>query len=329
MKTLLRSCLACGLALLMATLAIQGAHAGAAPAGKEIVYLSAKQDLPFWATLAKGAASVAAARGYRYRTLDSRLDGATQLQHAREAIGQGVAGILISPTDSQTAPEVLELARKAGVPVVIADIGTNGGQYASYVKSDNYRGAYDVGAALAQALKDKGWSGEPYAMVTISLARKNGQDRTNGFRDAMKDAGIVREAGLRQMQDYSSGETEAYLRDMLAAAPSLRSAFIETDQPTMGALQALKSMKKQNDLLLASFDAMPDVAALLKSGPLVAVGMQQPYLMGEKAAGALLDAIEGHTPPKQILVPILVATGRNIGQLMPVAARTVFGQDSK
>ena len=328
MKTALRNCLAWSLAMC----AIWGADGGVdarAAAGKEIVYLSAKLDLPFWATLGKGAASVAAARGYSYRALDSQLNGETQLQHAREAIAHGVAGIVISPTDSQTAPAVLELARKAGVPVVIADIGTNGGQYASYVKSDNYRGAYDVGVALAQALKDKGWTGDPYAMVTISLARKNGQDRTNGFRDAMRDAGIVREAGLRQMQDYSADETAAFIKDMVGATPSLRSVFIETDQPTMGALQALKAMHRQRELLLASFDAMPDVEELLKTGPLVAVGMQQPYLMGEKAAGALADAIEGRTPPKQILVPILVATGRNIGQLMPVAAKTVFGHDAR
>ncbi len=325
MTTLLRSCLACGLAVL----ALCCAEPRAAGAGKEIVYLSAKADLPFWDTLGKGVAAVAAARGYGFRVLDSQLNGDTQLLHARETIAHGVAGIVISPTDSQTAPAVLELARKAGVPVVIADIGTNGGQYASYVKSDNYRGAYEVGVALAQALKDKGWGGEPYAMVTISLARKNGQDRTNGFRDAMRDAGIVREAGLRQMQNYSADETAAFIKDMVGATPSLRSIFIETDQPTMGALQALKGIRKQNDLLLASFDAMPEVAALLKTGPLVAVGMQQPYLMGERSAGALLDAVEGHPPPKQILVPILVATGKNIVQLMPVAAKTVFGQESR
>ncbi len=310
-----------GLAALAPTLA------GAA--NKDIVYLSAKLDLPFWRTLGQGVHDVALAQGYNYRALDSKLNGQTQLQNARDAIAKGVAGIVISPTDSQTAPGVLELARKAGVPVVIADIGTNGGQYVSYVKSDNYRGAYDVGMALAAALKEKGWQDAPYALVTISLARKNGQDRTNGFRDAMKEAGMGKEAALRQMQSYSADETTQYVHDMLAAAPTLRSMFIETDQPTMGALQALKTEKKQGDLLIGSFDAMPDVAELLKSGPLVAVGMQQPYLMGEKAAEALLASIHGATPAKQILVPILVATTKNIKQLMPIANKTVFGIELK
>ena len=106
-----------------------------------------------------------------------------------KASGGKPAAIVISPTDSKTAPEVLDAASKAGVPVVIADVGTNGGDYVTYVKSDNYRGAYDVGSELAAAFKEKGWNADPFALITISLARKNGQDRTNGFRDAMKDAG--------------------------------------------------------------------------------------------------------------------------------------------
>ncbi|HAT34010.1 MAG TPA: ribose ABC transporter substrate-binding protein [Janthinobacterium sp.] len=298
-----------------------------AAAGKEIVYISAKLDLPFWTTLGKGAASVFVASGYTYREVDSALSAQTQLQNAQDAIRRGVAGIVISPIDSQTAPQVLELARVAGIPVVIADVGTNGGQYVSYVKSDNYRGAYDVGTALALVLKERGWQGDPFAMVTISLARKNGQDRSNGFRDAMKDAGIAREAGLRQMQTYSSEETAGFVKDILAKAPDVRSIFVETDQPTMGALQALKGDRKQ--VLVGSFDAMPEVAELLKTGPLVAVGMQQPYLMGVKAAEALLASLRGQLPAKQIMVPILVATKKNIISLMPTANKTVFGIDAK
>ena len=304
-------------------------YSDADAAGREIVYITAKLDLPFWGTIGKGVESVALANGYTFRVMDSQLDPHTQLQNAHDAIAHGVAGIVISPVDSQTAPEVLELARKAAVPVVIADIGTNSGQYVSYIKSDNYRGAYEVGTAVAAALKEKGWQGDPFALVTISLARKNGQDRTNGFRDAMKDAGITHEGGLRQMQNYSAEETGGFVKSLLAATPRVRSIFIETDQPTVGALQAIKAARKQNDVLIGSFDAMPEVAELLKTGPLVACGMQQPYLMGVKSAEALVESLHGKTPAKQIVVPILVATSKNIEQLMPTVNKSVFGIDCR
>ncbi|MEJ6003076.1 substrate-binding domain-containing protein [Paucibacter soli] len=321
-----RSCFAAA-ALMLALAWLPGqASQAAAP---RIVYLTAKLDLPFWATMGRGIRSVVQAQGYAYEELDSRLDPQLQLHHARELIAQGVAGIIISPTDSASAPAVLKLAQQAHVPVVIADIGTQGGEYLSYVKSDNYRGAYDVGATLAAAMKERGWQASPYALITISLARKNGQDRTNGFRDAMREAGVGQEAGLRQMRDYSAAETRGYVTELLAATPQLRALFIQTDQPVDGALQALQAMRpprKPGELLLASFDAMPEVEALLRSGTLVAVGMQQPYLMGGRAAEALLMGLRGERPPKQILVPIMVGTGKNIHELMPLVNKNVFGR---
>lgn len=317
--------LLCACLMMAAPLVPQQARA----AGKQIVYITAKLGLPFWATLGKGVQAVAEASGYDYSVMDSNLSGQTQLENTRAAIARGVVGIVLSPVDSKTAPAVLDLAMKAKVPVVIADIGTNGGDYVSYVKSDNYRGAYEVGTAVAAALKEKGWAGQPYALITISLARKNGQDRTTGFRDAMAEARVGKEVALRQMQNYSFEETEQYVKDILAAAPNVRSFFIETDQPTMGALQALKTLKKSGEVVIGNFDAMPEVAQLLKGGTLVACGMQQPYLMGNKSAQALIDYLRGETPPKQIQVPILVATSRNIDKLIHIANKTVFGRDTK
>ncbi|QEL57827.1 substrate-binding domain-containing protein [Chromobacterium paludis] len=305
----------------MAAACMASASSGAA----EIVYITAKADLPFWDTVGKGVKSVADANGYTFSELDSKLSGDAQLANVRQAIERKAAGIVISPTNSQTAEEALAAAKKAGIPVAIADIGTNGGDYVSFVKSDNYRGAYDVGAELAAALKARKANGV-YAMITIELSRKNGQDRSNGFRDAMTDAGFPAEVALKQMKDYSAAETYRYTKDVLAAHPDVRGFFIETDQPVDGAMRALREAGKRKQVMLVSFDAMPEVSRLLKNGDLVAVGMQQPYLMGSSAAEALIGYLHGSKPAREILVPILVATRLNVDKLMPVASKTVFGK---
>ena len=126
-------------------------------ASKTIVYLTPGLDLPFWRYLSKGVESAAREKGYDFLALDSRNNPQTQLQNAQDSIAKGVAGIVISPTDSSTAPSVLELAKRAGIPAVIADIGTNSGDYVSFIISNNYEGAKGVGVALAQAMKKKGW----------------------------------------------------------------------------------------------------------------------------------------------------------------------------
>ncbi len=299
----------------------------AAGAAKEIVYLTPGLDLPFWRYLSKGIESVAKQKGYDYHALDSHNSAQTQLQNAQDAIARKVAGIIISPTDSSTAPSVLQLAKEAGIPVVIADIGTNSGDYVSFIISDNYEGAHGVGQALAAALKAKGWESGSVGLVTISQARKNGQARTAGFRAAMKEAGITKEAGLQQMQSYTADETFKFTQDMLTANPDMRGMFIQTDQPAIGALRAIKAARRQGEVLVAAFDGIPEFVPLLKSGQLVVSGMQQPYLMGVRSAEAMFKHLEGGTPEKQILVPILVVTSDNIEKLLPTVKETVFANE--
>ena len=294
---------------------------------KELVYFTPGLDLPFWRYLSKGVEAVAAENGYSYQAMDSRNSAQTQRQNAQDAIARGVDGIIISPTDSSTAPGILELAEEAGIPVVIADIGTNSGNYVSFIISDNYDGAHGTGEALAAALHEKGWEEGSVGLVTISQARKNGQARTAGFRDALKEAGIENEAGLQQMQSYTIDETFRFTQDMLTANPDMRGMFIQTDQPAIGALRAIRAARRDGEVLVAAFDGIPEFVELLQSGEIVASGMQQPYLMGVRSGEAMIEHLNGGTPEKEILVPILVVTSENIEELLPTVRETVFANE--
>lgn len=305
-----------------------GAIRAASAASKEIVYLTPGLDLPFWRALSKGVEASAKDKGYAFQAFDSHNNAQTQLQNAQDAITRGVAGIVLSPTDSSTAPSVLALAKRANIPVVIADIGTNGGDYASFIISDNYRGAHDVGTALAAALKAKGWQAGSVGIVAISQARKNGQARTKGFLDGLKEGGFTgQQAGLQQMQAYTSDETFKFTQDLLTANPGMKGLFIETDQPTIGALRAIKAARREGDLLVAAFDGIPEFVDLLKAGQIVVSGMQQPYLMGTKSGDAMLSAIAGSAPDKEITVPIVAVTSQNVEAELPTIKKTVFGGD--
>ncbi len=294
-------------------------------AGKRVAYLTPGLDLPFWRILAKGIDDEAKKNGASSTAYDSHNSAQTQIQNAQDVIARRVDGIIISPTDSSTAPAVLAAAKRAGIPVVIADIGTTSGEYVSFIISDNFQGAYGIGTALAKAMQAKGWSSGTVGLVTISLARNNGQARTKGFMKAMDEAHI-KQGALSQMQTYTADETFKFVQDMVTAHPNMRGLFIETDQPTLGALRALHAARKEKEILVAAFDGIPDFVKLIADGTIVGSGMQQPYLMGQTSARAMFDHFAGKTPPKQSLVPILVVTQQNVKQLEPTIRKTVFGQ---
>ncbi|HTU53050.1 MAG TPA: substrate-binding domain-containing protein [Acetobacteraceae bacterium] len=309
-----------GAAALAAGLAPRFAFA----AGKRLAYITPGLDLPYWRTLAQGIEDTAKAQGASSTTYDSHNSAQTQIQNTEDAIAKRVDGIILSPTDSSTAPSVLAAAKRANIPVVIADIGTTSGEYLTFVISDNYKGAYETGKVLAQKMLAKGWGHGTVGLVTISLARQNGKDRTAGFMKAMTEAGI-KQAGLSQMQTYTADETFKFVQDMLTAHPDMRGLFIETDQPSIGALRALKAARRENDVLLAAFDGIPEFITLIESGQIVASGMQQPYLFGQDSAQAMFRHFAGQTPPKRILVPIIVVDQENVKQMAPIVRKTTFG----
>lgn len=296
---------------------------------KEIVYMTPGLDLAFWRYLSKGVGSVATEAGYTFSALDSSNDPQKQLKNAQDAIARKVAGIVLSPTDSSTAPAILTLAKNAGIPVVIADIGTDSGEFVSVISSDNYKGANGVGAALAAAMTKAGKASGTVGIVAISQARLNGQARTKGFKDAMAAGGVKGEAGLQQMQAYTPDETFKFTQDMLTANPNMSGMFIQTDGPTLGALQAIKAARRTGQVLVGAFDGIPEFVPLLQSGELVVSGMQQPHLMGSTSAKALVEHLKGGKPEKSIVVPIVIVTSTNIAELLPTIKQTVFANEMK
>ena len=310
------------------TAAIFGATAPTSAEEKgELVYMTPGLDVAFWRYLSEGVKSVAVKNGYGFTALDSTNDPQTQLQNAQDSIARGVVGIILSPTDSSTAPTVLALAKNADIPVVIADIGTDSGEFVSVIGSNNYEGAYGVGNALSVAMTEAGKADETVGIVSISQARLNGQARTKGFKDAMMEGGVTGDAGLQQMQAYTAEETFRFTQDMITANPNMGGMFVQTDGPTLGALRAIKAARREGDIMVAAFDGIPEFVPLLQSGELIASGMQQPYLMGVRSADAMVEHLNGNKPDKEITVPILIVTSRNIEELLPTIKETVFANE--
>jgi len=82
--------------------------------------------------MGRGVRQAAESLGYELEIYSSNNDAKTELEMTIEAIRENVSGIIISPTNSSACETILNFAEKADIPVVISDIGTDGGNYVSY-----------------------------------------------------------------------------------------------------------------------------------------------------------------------------------------------------
>ena len=292
---------------------------------KHLAYLVSDARIPFWSIMADGVRHEASEMNYRISVYSAENQARKELEFTVRAIREKVDGIILSPTNSSAAVTVLKLAEQAGIPVVISDIGADTENYVSYIKSNNYQGAYDLGVILAGALKDEGWENGTVGIIAIPQKRDNGKARTRGFLDALEQHDI-RSAGLVQQSDFSYRETYDFTRQLIAQNPDLRALWLQGSDRYQAAVNGIADSGKTGEILLICFDAEPEFIDMIADGRLVGAGMQQPFLMGEIALETMDLHLQGRKVKKVQQVDVLAISRRNLDQWMPVIRRNVLGQ---
>jgi ribose transport system substrate-binding protein len=292
---------------------------------KKIAYLVSDIRIPFWNIMAKGIKNMGALKGYEVEVLSARNIKKKEIENVAKAIKEKVDGLIISPINSSTAVTILRLAKNAKIPVVISDIGTDEGEYVSFISSDNEEGAYEIGKVLAKKMKQLGWDKNgTVGIVSIPQKRANGKARTAGFMKAMREAGI-KAAGLLQQVNFSYQETYDHSMSLIKKNPSLRALWLQGSDRYQGAFDAIKDSGKEGEILLICFDAEPIFLKLIPKGVLVGSAMQQPYLMGEKAVESLDGHLHGKKIQKQQRLEVLPISTENIKEKLPLIKRNVLG----
>ena len=313
---------ACGSTQQAAPATSQAADSGSATAaasvadkgdytGVHIAYLTPSLDVPFWTYVKHGVEDeVKKARpGAEVTVYDSKDNANTQLSNAQDALTKGGTGIVISPTDSASCIQVLDAAEEANVPVVICDIGTDGGTYLSFISTDNEGGAKELGKYVASKLK----KGDEVAQITLNQARINGVKRKEGFDEGIQSNGL-KDVGFRQMEKVNRDEGVSYTQDLITSFPELKAIFCHSEDPSMGAVTALEEVGN-TDCKIVGFDCSPEVVQAIKDGKILATAAQQPVVMGRTSVDAIKTKLDGGTPDKEIQMETLLVTQDNINDI--------------
>ena len=276
---------------------------------KKVAYLTPSMDVPFWRYIANGIESTAQENSLEVQVYDSKDSAETQLKNAQDAVVKQVDAIVISPVDSASCPTVLSLAEENQIPVVICDIGTNSGTYASFISTDNEKGAKVIGDYLAGLLQD----GDKVAQITLNQARINGQLRKKGFEEGIAAKNLA-QVGFKQMEKVNRQEGETFAQDLITANPELKGLFVHAEDPTMGAVTAAASANR-SDLKIVGFDCSPEMLQGIEAGTVAATSAQQPILMGKTSVEQVVKILNGETPEQEIKMDTLLITKDNLKEL--------------
>jgi DNA-binding LacI/PurR family transcriptional regulator len=195
-----------------------------------------------------------------------------------------------APLDDPIFPRLLE----DGVPFVL--IGRYSHERASYVDVDNV-----VGARMAvEHLLRLGH--ERVATITGPLNMCAGQDRLEGYRQALAARGIPVDEDLIAEGDFTEGGGRAAMRRLLPHRPT--AVFAASDMMAVGAIKVLREagLRVPEDVAVVGFDDIP--LASMVEPPLTTV--RQPIeQLGSMAVELLVSLMEnpGEETVHRVVLP--------------------------
>lgn len=291
---------------------------------KKIAYIVSDTSIPFWQIMTKGLKDKSLKLGYEVNIYNSNNTRKNEIENFSKALKENVSGIVLSPINSSSAVFLLKLAKQAKIPVVISDIGTDSGEYVSFISSNNYDGAYKIGKVLASKMYEMNIQNSSVGIIGIPQQRENGKDRTKGFLKAINEEGI-KSAGLEQQVNFSKQETYDLASKLIKENPNMKALWLQGSDKYQGALDAIRDQNKDGEILLICFDSEPEFLEMIPNGKLVGAAMQQPFLMGSIALEQLHKHLNGKEVKRDIQLEILAIDEKNINSKLTLIKRNVLG----
>jgi ribose transport system substrate-binding protein len=301
-------------------LAIAGCGGGrkTSPSGITVAVIPKGTSHMFWQSIHAGANRAGKELGveviWRGPLREDERD--SQISEVEGFISRGVSGIALAPLDEVALVGPVSDAGARKIPVVLFDSGLNGGDYVSFVATDNTEGGRLGGERLVEAMKGSG--------KVVLLRYAEGHDSTGkreeGFLQAMKAHPSIQVISSNQYVgadvEGAYKKTESILSGYKKPDGTLGvdGIFCVNESSSFAAMRVLQDNGWAGKVRFVGFDASPNLIKGLRDGVLDGIVLQDPVRMGYLAVKTLVAHIKGEKVEKRIDTGVHVATKENMDQ---------------
>jgi erythritol transport system substrate-binding protein len=250
-----------------------------ATAGGLLAIITPSHDNPFFKAEADGADAKAKALGYKTTVTSHDDDPNKQSELIDAAISAGAKAIILDNAGADTSIGPVKKAVDAGVKVFLIDREINQtGIATAQIVSNNAQGAGLVAEEFVKAMGNKG----KYVELTGKESDTNAGVRSNAYAGVISqypDLKVV----AKETANWDQQEAFTKVETILQKNPDVKGIIAGNDTMALGAVAAVKAAGKTGKVVIAGFDGSPDAVAAVKSGDLLATGLQPAVLIAQLA----------------------------------------------
>ncbi len=277
--------------------------------GKKVVYIQGMSGIPFYQTVACGAAQVAKANGitFTYQGADT-WDVAKQTAIVNAVAASKPDAIMISPTDTKAMQEPLRAAKAAGIPIIgIDDVMADPSIMVSYIQSNNIAGGKLAGEAMGKLLNGKG----AVLVLNNDPGTPVGDARVSGFQQGIAEFPGIKFLGV-QYSHNDPAKAASIVSTTYAANHSMNGVFGVTTNNTQGAITGVKEAGQTGKIKITGYDTSDPIVQGLHDKTVDAVVVQYPFGEGMQGIQTAMDVWSGKTVQAHQTSPFVIATPANV-----------------
>lgn len=262
---------------------------------EKYVMVTFMAGIDYWKSCLKGFEDAAQALNvsvdYRGST---QYDIHEEITVLEQVIAKKPAGIAITAMNPEALTPTINKAVDAGIPVVLFDSGAPESKAYSFLATNNYNAGVVAARKMAGLISGHG----EVAVITLPN-QLNHQDRTKGFKETLaKDFPQVEVVAVEDGkgdQLVSKKVTEEILRKH----PMVKGIFVTEANGGVGVGEVARSLPKDQDLKIVSFDTDKGTLDMVKDGTISATLAQGTWNMGYWSLQFLFHVQHGLTQQQQ------------------------------
>jgi ribose transport system substrate-binding protein len=222
------------------------------------------------------------------------------------------------PVDYRALVPSIEKATAAGIPIVNYNNRMDG-NFVSYVGSDDETIGYEISRFLFRALNGRGQivhiDGVPAAITA--------QARKRGFERALREFPDIRLLASQPGQ-YRRLPAVQVFENLMQRFPQIDGVVCANDDMAVGVTEALQGAGRLARTKVVGIDAIPDAAAAIRDGKMLATADFSGHDQGYLAVHAAVRHLRGERVPREIMLPVAIIDRSNVeSALIPVEQRRV------
>ncbi len=310
------------LAVLVTSLACTGGGTGSGGTGGAragtltIAVIPKGTSHVFWQSIHAGAVKAAREAGAEviWRGPLREDDRDSQVSEVEGFVSRGISGIVLAPLDDTALVAPVASAARNNIPVVIIDSGLKGGDFVSFVATDNRKGGLLGAETLAKALGGKG----KVVLLRYAEGSASTNEREDGFLEAMKASSGIQVASSNQYggadveSAYKKSETLLSNYKKPDGSLGVDGIFCPNESTSFAMLRVLQDNGWAGKVRFVGFDASQNLVKGLSDGQIDALVVQDPINMGYVGVKTLVAHIKGQAVEKRIDTGVRVATRANM-----------------